>query len=173
MDSESIPGDLLEEYREVRRPSLRRIPADLWYIAHVLSMLWHTVWPCIVAIIALRIFSFPLPSGWNPSLVPAPGVSLLDALILLWAGYYSAQRTDRLSTSIVTAATTSLFGFMTFLLYAAVTTPSLLLAPVQKPFIFVITSVLLVIAMCFGIAVGLLGGALGRLLPAARKAHLT
>ena len=174
MDTESIPGDLLEEYREVRLPSLRRMRADVWYVKHVLSMLWRAVWPFIVAVIALRIFSFLLPSGWNPSLVPAPGVSLLDALILLLAGFYGAQRTGRLSTSIVTAGTTSLFGFITFLVYAAISIPSLLLAPLQKPFIFVIMFVLLGIAIFFGIALGLLGGTVGqRLFRAEREARLT
>src|SRR5262249_8857568 len=78
-DSESIPGDLLEEYREVRRPQIGRLRADAWYIKHVLSVLWRVMWPCIVAITAQRIIAFPLPNGWNPSLVPAPGVSLFDA----------------------------------------------------------------------------------------------
>jgi hypothetical protein len=83
-DSESIPGDLLEEYREVRYPSLGPLRADVWYLKQVLSVLWRVAWPCVVAIIALRIVSFPLPRGWNPTLVPAPGVSLLDALVFLW-----------------------------------------------------------------------------------------
>lgn len=86
-DSESIPGDLPEAYREVRR-SLGRLRANAWDVKHVLSVLWRVVWPCVVAIAALRILSFPLPRAWNPSLVPAPGVSLLDALVFLWAGYY-------------------------------------------------------------------------------------
>ena len=60
-DSESIPGDLLEEYREVRCPSLGPLRADVWYMKQVLSVLWRVAWPCVVAIIALRILSFPLP----------------------------------------------------------------------------------------------------------------
>src|SRR3954468_24641011 len=85
-DSESIPGDLLEEYREIRRPSLGRLRADTWYIRQVLSVLWRILWPCFLAIAALRIISFPLPSGWNASLVRAPGTSILDALVFFWAG---------------------------------------------------------------------------------------
>src|SRR5262245_10511270 len=172
-DTESIPGDLLEEYREVRRPSLGRIRADLWYVKHVLSMLWRVMWPCVVAMIALRVLSFPLPGGWNPSLVPAPGVSLLDAVILLWAGYHGAYRTGRVSTGLVTAGATSLCGFTMFFVYAAITTPGLLLAPIEKPFIFVITSVLLAMALGVGIAVGMLGAAVGRRLSPATKACRT
>ena len=167
-DSESIPGDLLEEYREVRRPSLGQLRADAWYVTHVLSVLWRVVWPCVVAIAALRILSFALPPGWNPSLVPAPGTSVLDALVILWAGYYGSQRTGRVSTGIVISTVTSLLGFKMFFLYAAITRPSLLLAPFENPFIFVIMAVLLGIALGFGITAGIAGAAVGRWLPPSR-----
>ena len=87
-DSESIPGDLLEEYRDARLPSLGRLGANLWYVRSVLSLFARILWPYAIGIVALRIISFPLPRGWNPSLVQAPGVSLLDAIIFLWAGYH-------------------------------------------------------------------------------------
>jgi hypothetical protein len=61
-----------------------------------------------------------------------------------------------------------------FFVYAAVTTPSLLLAPFEKPFIFVIMSIVLMIALGFGIATGTVGAAAARWLPpATRKARLT
>jgi hypothetical protein len=164
-DSESISGDLLEEYREVRRPSLGRLHADAWYIKHVLSMLWRVIWPCVLAIAALRMISFLLPIDWNPSLVQAPGVSSLDALIFLWAGYYGSRRTGRLSTGIVTAGATSFLGFSMFFVHAAVATPSLLLAPFEKPFIFVIMSILLAMALAFAVVLGSLGAVAGRWLP--------
>ena len=173
-DSESILGDLLEEYREVRRPSLGRLRADAWYSKHVLSVLWRVMWPYVLSIATLRMISFPLPNGWNPSLVPAPGVSLLDALVFLSAGYYGSQRSGQLHTGIVIAGATSFLGFTMFLVYAAITTPSLLLAPFEKPFIFVIMSILLVMALGFGIVAGTVGAAVGRWLPLARwKARLT
>lgn len=166
-DSESIPGDLLEEYREARRPRLGRLRADAWYVKQVLSVLWRVIWPCVVAITAERILSFPLPYGWNPSLVPAPGVSLLDALIFFWAGYYGSRRTGRLRTGIITAGATSFIGFAMFFVYAAITTPRLLLSPFEKPFIFVIVSILVVLALGFGIVTGTVGAAVGRWLPPA------
>ena len=161
-DSESVPGDLLEEYRDVRRPSLGRLRADAWYIEQMFSVLWRVAWPCIVAIIALRILSFPLPRGWNPGLAPAPGMSLVDALVFVWAGYYGSQRTGRFITGIVMSAVTSFLGFTTFFVYAAVTRPSLLLAPFEKPFIFVIMAILLTMAFSFGVAAGTIGAAAGR-----------
>ena len=172
-DSESIPGDLLEEYREVRRPSLGRLRADVWYITHVLSVLWRATCPPIVAIAALRIISFPLPSGWNPSLVPAPGVSLLDALTFVYAGYYGTRRTGRLSTGIVTAGAASFVGSVMFFVYAAITAPRLLMAPFQTPFVLVIMSILLLMAVAFGIAWGTVGAAMGWWLPSARKARVS
>jgi hypothetical protein len=161
-DSESVPGDLLEEYREVRRPSLGRLRADAWYIEQMFSVLWRVAWPCVVAIIVLRILSFPLPRGWNPGLAQAPGLSLLDALIFVWAGYYGSQRTGRISTGIVTSAATSLLGFTTFFVYAAITRPSLLVAPFENPFVFVIVTILLTMALSFGVVAGTVGAAAGR-----------
>ena len=161
-DSESVPGDLLEEYRDVRRPSLGRLRADAWYVEQMFSVLWRVAWPCLVAIIAVRILSFPLPREWNPGLAPAPGLSLLDALVFVWAAYYGSQRTGRFSTGIVMSAVTSLLGFTTFFIYAAITMPSLLRAPFEKPFIFVIMAILLTMAFSFGIAAGTVGAAVGR-----------
>jgi len=37
-DRETIPGDLLEEYREARLPALGRMRADLWYLRQVFSV---------------------------------------------------------------------------------------------------------------------------------------
>ena len=115
----------------------------------MLSFFVRILWPCAIAIVALRIISFPLPRGWNPGLVPAPGVSALDAIIFLWAGYYGSQRTGRLATGILTAGVTSVIGFTIFFTYAALTNPRLLLAPFEQPFIFVIIAVLLSIALGF------------------------
>lgn len=167
-DSEAVPGDLLEEYRDVRRPSLGWPRADAWYVAQVFSVLWRIIWPCVVAVAAVRVLSFPLAGGWNPSLVQAPGVSLLDALIFLWAGYYGSQRTGRFLTGLVTAGATSVVGSSIFFVYAAVTVPGLLLAPFEKPFIFLIAAILATIALGFGLVLGSVGAAVGRWLrPAA------
>ena len=161
-DAESVPGDLIEEYREVRRPSLGRLRADVWYVTQVLSVLLRYIWPGVLAIVVLRLLFFPLPRAWNLSLVPAPGVTLLDAAVFVAVGYFGARRTGRLITGIITAGTTSLLGFAAFLVYAAVTRPSLLRAPFENPFIFVILATLLLIALGFGMAGGVLGAAAGK-----------
>ena len=146
-------------------PSPGPLLLTCWYSEQVLSCALRVAWPCVVAIIALRIVSFPLPRGWNPTLVPAPGVSLLDALVFLWAGYYGSHRTGRFITGVVLASVTSLVGFTTFFIYAAVTSPSLLLSPFEKPFIFVIVATLLGLALGFAVAAGIVGAAVGRWLP--------
>ncbi|HTL43488.1 MAG TPA: permease prefix domain 2-containing transporter [Vicinamibacterales bacterium] len=169
-DIDSVTGDLIEEYREAKYPSLGRLGADAWYVRQALSIVWRVVWPFVVATVALRLLSFPLPRGWNPSVVPAPGVSLLDAFIFLRAGYFGARRTGRLVSGVVIASLTSVVGFPIFFIYAAMRDPSLLRAPVEKPFIAMIVLTLLVIAAGFGMALGTLGTAGGRwLAPTSRR----
>ncbi len=123
------------------------------------------MWPFVVATVALRLLSFPLPGGRNPSLVQAPGVSLLDAFIFVSAGYFGARRAGRLVSGIVIAGLTSLVGFPIFFINAAMRDPSLLGAPFEEPFIAVIVLTLLAIAVGFGMAFGTLGATAGRLAP--------
>ena len=68
----------------------------------------------------------------------------------------------------MTATVTSVIGFTTFFVYAAITRPTLLLAPFGNPFIFVIMAILLAIAMTFGIVAGMAGAAAGRWFPPSR-----
>ena len=172
-DIDSIPADLVEEYREVKYPSLSRLEADVWYVRRALSIVWRAVWPFVVATVALRLLSFPLPRGWNPSLIPAPGVSLLDAFIFLCAGYFGARRTGRLVSGTVISGLTSLVGFGMFFIYAALRDPGLLRAPFEKPFITVIVLTLLALAAGFAMALGTLGAtAWCWLAPASRRVRV-
>lgn len=164
-DVDCVSGDLLEEYRDVRRPVLGRRRGNAWYVAQVCGVFLRMVWPFVAATVAMRILTFPLPRGWNPSLVPAPDVSLIDAVILLSAGYYGAHRTGRIITGVIAAGAVSVLGVASFLLYAAITMPQLLAAPFEKPFIFVIVLTLFAIAVAFGVAVGSVGAAAGRWMP--------
>jgi len=162
-DIDAVPGDLLEEYRDARRPSLGALGADVWYIRQVSSIVWRAVWPFAAVMIALRLSSFPLPGGWNPSLVQAPGVSQLDALTLFSVGYAGARRTGRFVSGIVIAGLTGVVSFPPFFIYAAMRDPNLLRAPFEKPFIAVILLALFAIATGFSVALGMLGAAAGRL----------
>ena len=84
-DRESIPGDLLEEYREVRQPALGTFRADAWYVKHVLSVLWLLIWPWTVAMAGLSVASLAvIRHPWNISVAPVPRVSLWDFVIFAW-----------------------------------------------------------------------------------------
>jgi hypothetical protein len=161
-DRDPIAGDLLEEYREVRHPALGRLPADTWYVKHVISVLWRIVWPSALPMAAVKLLTPVWPVGWIPSLVPLPNVSALDALALLWAGYYGSRRTGLIRTGTVTSAATSLLALAALFVYAVMTTPGLLLALVEKPFILVIMGIILAVAVGFALLAGALGGAVGR-----------
>jgi len=165
-DAESIAGDLLEEYRAVRRPSLGRPRADAWYVLHVLSVAGRPVWPFALALVAVKwllaaFMLLPL-SGWNPSLVPAPNVSLLDALFFLGTGYYAARRTGRVATGVVSSGALGLIDFAIFAAYAmTLGGPTLFASIVEKPFILVIGCILLAIATAFALTLGAVGAAVG------------
>jgi hypothetical protein len=164
-DAETIAGDLLEEYRAVRRPSLGRLRADVWYVLHVLSVAGRPVWPFALALVAVKLvlaafMLLPL-SGWNPSLIPAPNVSLLDALFFLGAGYYAARRTGRVATGIVSSGLLGLIDFAIFAAYVTLGVPTLFASIVEKPFILVIGSVFLAIAATFALTLGAVGAAVG------------
>ena len=164
-DAESIAGDLLEEYRAVRRPSLGRFKADAWYWGHTLSVLGHLVWPFALALVAARIvvalfMAFPL-SRWNPSLVPAPNVSLLDAVFFLAAGYSGARRTGRLATGVVSATALGLVDFAAFAVVATLRFPTLPAAIRGNPFILLIGCTLLALALAFASALGAAGAVVG------------
>jgi hypothetical protein len=177
-DRESTSGDLFEEYRAAKRPSLGTTCANIWYIRHVLSIFWHLIRPCALLLIgtnALRVLLgissewFTPTTGpttilaliarglWFGSVVQAPGVSLTDALIYLWAGYHGFRRTRLIRTGMLAAAATSFIGSTILFVGIAISTPALLLAPFSKPFIFVILATLSLIALGYGVLAGVIG----------------
>jgi hypothetical protein len=167
-DRESISGDLLEEYRAARRPALGALRANAWYIKHVLSVFWHLIRPCALGLAGLTLLSLIVKS-WSReaflgygSLVQAPGLSLLHALVYLWAGYHGSQRTRLIRTGMLAAGGTGFVGFTVLFVAAVIRFPSLLIAPFSKPFIFVILSVLLLLMLSYSVVVGTVGGIIGR-----------
>jgi hypothetical protein len=171
-DRESISGDLLEEYREVRRRALGTWRADLWYVKQVLSVSWRLVWPCVLTMTAITIFSLAIKLPWRYSLVQAPGVSVLDATVCLWAGCYTSRRTRLFHTGMMSAGLIGILPPSIFLGVAAARDPMLFLVPFAKPFIFVILLTVISLAIIFGVVLGALGAAVGTWLPSMpRKTH--
>jgi hypothetical protein len=109
---------------------------------------------------------------WYGSPVQAPGISLLDALIYSWAGFYAARRTGLIRMGVLAAGATSFVGFATLFTAIAIRTPGLLLTPFSKPFIFVILSVLLGLALGYSILAGAVGGVVGKWVASTPPRHL-
>ena len=63
---------------------------------------------------------------------------------------------------MLAAAATSFVGFTVLFTAAAIRDPALILAPFSQPFIFVILSTLLLLALSYGVLVGAVGGLIGR-----------
>ncbi len=176
-DRESISGDLLEEYRAVRRPTLGVRRAHIWYFRHVVSVLWHLIRPCALALVGVNLLRVLLgvvgpgalgndPASfvglmarglWYGSVVPVPGVSALDALIYVWAGYHGFHRTRLVGTAVLAAGATSVVGSTMLFTTLAIGMPGLLLAPLSKPFVFVILATMLLIALGYGALMGAIG----------------
>jgi hypothetical protein len=170
IDRESISGDLLEEYRVARHPALGTMRANAWYIQQVLSLLWHLIRPYALTVVALTLVSLEVKGLWYGSVVQAPGVSLLDSLVYLYAGYQAARRTQLIRTGALAAGSTSFIGFTTLFTAVAIRTPSVLTIPVTSPGYLLMFSVLLLIAVGYGAVLGFIGGIIGRWM-AARVPH--
>jgi hypothetical protein len=181
-DRESISGDLLEEYRAAKRPSLGAVRANIWYLGHVLSVLWYLIRPCALIVMGLNVLRVLLTVSrdwfasvadptvsalmarglWYGSVVQAPGLSLADALIYLWAGYHGFRRTRLVTTGMIAAGGTSFIGFTILFAALAIRTPALLLAPFSNPFIFVILATFSLMDLGYGAIVGAVGAIIGR-----------
>jgi hypothetical protein len=63
---------------------------------------------------------------------------------------------------MLAAGVTSFIGFTVLFTATAIRDPGLILAPFSDPFIFVILSVLLLLALGYGVLLGAVGGVIGR-----------
>jgi hypothetical protein len=182
-DRDSTAGDLLEEYRAARRPSLGALRANVWYITQVFSILWRLIRPGALVqsvILALTVFrpghhaphqsslaqptfvSAAISIVWYGSIVGAPGISILDAAIYFLTGFRGVQRTRLISTGVLLAAVTSVVGSLVLFIAAAMITPSLAVALFAQPSLLLILSVYLAVPLGYSALVGLLAGVVGR-----------
>jgi hypothetical protein len=115
---ETVSGDLLEEYREARIPSLGQRRANLWYWRQVggiwLRTYWWFVVPVILVLVVHDIFNtFRAPSGASyldglPPLALAPLSPLVGIGFFGLAGAYGSWRTQRWAGGFVAALGTFL-----------------------------------------------------------------
>ena len=186
-DRDSTVGDLLEEYRAARRPSLGAVRANVWYIVQVLSILWRLIQPAALVLAAQSVFlaltvfrpghhaahqsplglptfaSITLSIVWYGSIVGTPGVSILDAAIYFLISCRGVQRTRRIGTGVLAAVTSSV-GLVVLFTAAAMITPGLAAALVAQPLLLLILSVYFAVPLAYSILMGLLAGIVGRLM---------
>jgi hypothetical protein len=195
-DIDSTVGDLREEYRAARRPSLGAIRANVWYVVQVLSILWRLIQPAALVLAVQSVFlastvfrpghhaahqsplelpafgSITLSIVWYGSIVGTPGVSIFDAVIYFLISYRGVQHARRIATGVILAAVTSGAGMLVLFTAAATITPSLAVAVVAQPLLLLILSVYVAVPLAYSILLGLLAGIAGRWM-ASRSDHAT
>jgi hypothetical protein len=114
---ESIPGDLLEEYREAVRPSRGKWRANLWYLGQVAGFLGRVTWMFVAfnaaAVILRTILDTFAPPGFAPhSYQLRSSASTYSAVgTFLLAGGYAGYRMGRARAGVLAAVTASAVGF--------------------------------------------------------------
>lgn len=104
---ESVVGDLLEEYRDSRVPSMGRFRANLWYWKQVFGFWLRAYWAFAVPVLGLFVFRHLLGVFRSPSGLPYFNVELLfglvtlSPLVFLLTGAYGSWRTRRWAGGIV------------------------------------------------------------------------
>ena len=123
-DSDSVSGDLLEQYRESVRPARGRRRADLWYVTQALGFVWRSarLWAALfaVAFLARTALDWLVPPAdfharSNVSTLMGAGIVLLAAFrAASRSGSFAAGPVIGLATAAI-AAPIELLGAMTLL----------------------------------------------------------
>lgn len=108
-DRQTVPGDLLEEYRVGVLPARGQAAADAWYVRQVLGFVWRATWPWALAFSAAYVGRVAL--DW---LVPPADFHLRATIstafavaILLAAGAHVAWRTGSVAGGTLAAVATA------------------------------------------------------------------
>jgi hypothetical protein len=104
---ESVVGDLLEEYRDSRVPSMGRFRANRWYWKQVFGLWLRAYWAFVVPVFGLFALRDVLSVFRSPSGLPYVNVELLFGLVtlspfgFLLIGAYGSWRTRRWAGGVV------------------------------------------------------------------------
>jgi hypothetical protein len=115
---ESVVGDLLEEYRDSRVPSMGRFRANVWYWRQALGFWLRAYWAFVVPVFGLFVVRDALSVFRSPSGLPYVNVEAVFALVtlspfvFLLAGVYGSWRTRRLAGGIVAALGTFIAAWL-------------------------------------------------------------
>jgi len=111
-DSESVSGDLLEQYRESVRPARGRRRADIWYVTQALGFVWRNarLWAALfaVAFIARTALDWLVPPADFHA--RATVSTVLGAGIVLLAGFWTASRSGSLAAGPVIGVATAVLA---------------------------------------------------------------
>jgi hypothetical protein len=115
-DRDTIAGDLLEEYREVVRPTRGRLAADIWYLTQVLSLIPGVTLGLVLGTafgISNLIMTAVMPLAEDS---PAGLIAFYGPMFVVWggAGFLAARRTGRLAPAVKVAAMVAAVTFAVF-----------------------------------------------------------
>ena len=125
-DRESVPGDLLEAYRDTIVPSRGPAAADRWYLQQVAGFAWRSLWVWIVLIAAADMWRISV--DW---FVPTSDFKLRSAIttftavtLFSAAGFAAAWRARSIAAAtlagFVTSTATALLSVAGALLLLAI-----------------------------------------------------
>jgi hypothetical protein len=181
---ESIPGDLLEEYREAVHPSRGEWRANLWYLEQVAGFWCRLTWMFVVmnaaAVILRTILDTFAPPGFAPhSYQLRSSVSTYAAVgTFLVAGVYGGYRIGRARAGVLAAVTASAVGSVLALIFVIVLFYAVIRHDPATLHVFYVTGGwgeaigLPVIITVIAALLGLLGGVCGKYLSRSRGRHL-
>ena len=136
-DRESVPGDLLEAYRDTIVPSRGPAAADWWYLRQVAGFAWRSLWIWIVVIAAADLWRTAI--DW---FVPTHDFRV-RSMVTTWvavalfsaAGFVAAWRTRSIRAAalagFVTSVSTGLLSVAGALLLLAIWHDPATLAAIQ------------------------------------------
>jgi len=112
-ESETVAGDLIEEYRDAVLPALGRRQADVWLVRQVAGFVWRApvVWGLLVAgFISGRFLldTFAPPASYAQRSFFTTWSSIL---LYLLAGAWGARRTGRARTGTLVAVSAHAIGW--------------------------------------------------------------
>ena len=165
-DRESVSGDLLEEYRAVRRPTLGAFRANAWYVKHVFSVLWRLTWPYALMMSGLMVLFLALKDAREYDSWPYyvkdvinTGTVWVCVAIYMLAGFLGSRRTRLVRTGAILAGAASISGLTVGFAFEVIRGggAELLLAPFHMPFMFVILATIWSPSIAFGTIGGIVG----------------
>ena len=168
-DRQTVSGDLLEEYKARVHAGVARAAVDRWYIRQVLGFAWraHLVW----ALLLSAAFASRTGLDWfaptTDFKLRAIALTVITAVIFVAAGFSAAWRSRFASSGAIAGATTALvaaiIGFALDIVLLALWHDAGTLAAIAASGGLMEAFTLPMLLVFPGAAVGVVGGAFGRL----------